>query len=195
MNEIQNGPSQAVVADERVRYYYFGRRVFPVHQGIVTAGAIVVPATDDTPEMLRVAFAYCSPSDIFRRRSSGIEYRRKITHTSDGETKSERVEVVIYGGLDIVNSRLGLCPIEAYPEQQYAVQRMSKSVIEDVMATFNGIVPAEDKPRLWQSRKLALAARGVQIMSYCRHYHINMNIGWELLDACQEKLPGFIYEA
>lgn len=178
--------------DASIRYYYFGRRIFPRHQGVVTAGAVSLPHGAQEPARFKVAFAYCAPSDIFRRRTSGIERRRQIKY-DNGETTCTSVDVVIHGGVDIVNSRLGVCPIKEYPEQAYVIYRNGDTLMTQIMYAFNHVVPVDDKPQLWAKRQLVLAPRIVQIASFCRHKRLDMQLGWNILQACEERIPGFVY--
>ena len=141
------GPDGSVVVKlpqlPKVHYYYFGRKIWQQHRGIVTAAAIILDAEKKT---MRVAFAYCSPLDQFHRSTI---YR---------PSKETGQDEPIAGGREIAAARLG---VAAWPEEKLMFYdgTYTHSLLDGVIRIFNNSVPRKEKPQLWQNRMLLLASR------------------------------------
>lgn len=136
-------------AQPGVHYLYFGRNLWRSHHGVLTVGAVVcdsVSAAGPTGKVVKLAFAFCSPSD---------EFVRYTEHRIDNKTKKE---TVLKGGIDIVNGRLGLVP-SAIAAPRCCTVPLIGTVLQTVMTFFNEKMPRCDKPGLWRSRQLAVAPR------------------------------------
>ena len=141
-------------AQPRVHYLYFGRNLWRSHHGILTVGAVldgaVNPASGEKTPVVTIAFAFCSPLDPFLR------YTERRVELKNGRP-TDKV-TVIKGGIDIVNARLGLVPMEGIGKHTYTVP-LSGTVLQTVMTFFNTALAKADKPKIWQARMLAVAPR------------------------------------
>lgn len=144
-----------------VRHYYFGRALWAQHHGIVTAG---VALDTEAPGYCRVAFAFCAPGDAFQRHSVVCRRRMRDRHNhrvvTDANGKPVVETVMLKGGIDIVNARLGVAPLEGYKETYTSVKYGElPDLVKVVIDTFNGQEPKTVFPQLWRRRRLCLATR------------------------------------
>ena len=134
----------AAIAKPNVHYYYFGRRVWPQHRGIVTAAAIVL---DEEKHTMRVAFAFCSPADQFHRTAVCLQV--------NGSKEAPEVHA---GGREIAGARLGVTDWPDEPLQFYE-GTYTRGLLDGVIRIFNYHMPKADKPQLWHNRVLMMASR------------------------------------
>lgn len=182
--DTETTPTDDTAKKPEITYFYFGRNLWAQHRGIVTAG--IMPANPAEPEgVQRTAFAFCSPTDNFRRHTAEplrrnvrksvqqqldeLRVAAKAVITNPGEPTRNSVRRAIVetkvetvheqaGGIDIVRARMGLVQTERYKAQFYETP-MDGTSLRTVISVFNDMMPAEDKPQLWRDRVLVVAAR------------------------------------
>lgn len=161
-----------------VRYYYFGRQLWARHRGIVTAGVMQSP---EDPEVMRVAYAFCSPLDQFRRFSGepvrkrvlvpcstehpnrelngwvpGTEFDTDTAHKLGVKLMEKTIVLPQSGGITLVNARLGLCEVEGEKQEFVEVPKISDIHLIKYAILGYRMLPATAKPRLWKGRILGI---------------------------------------
>lgn len=192
-----------------VSYFYFGRNLWSRHRGVVTAG--VIP--DYEAGTAKVAFAFCSPLDAFRRFSepSTMAVRK---HIEDPASPGRHVTVTEQvpnpapkpGGADIVNARLGLVPdapvkggcLEV-PLVRHSITNRDTGEIEEgyslmhtAIVAFNRHLPAAAKPRIWKRRKLVFGSPLALALSNAASYAEAMTATALLWHKGPEPVMGFV---
>jgi len=169
-----------------VNYFYFGRNIWARHRGVATVG--IIP--DYEAGTAKVAFAFCSPLDAFRRFSEGPEMpRRERVEEPAGSGKYITRTVMVPnpnpkpGGADLVNARLGLVP-DSPVKANHVVVPVSTvkvknketgevdnafSLIRTAVAAFNAY-PSNLKPRIWKNRRLVYGSIFYVALENCRNY-------------------------
>ena len=179
--------------NNEVAHYYFGRGLWNEHRGIVTAGVQIL---DD--DQYRIAFAFCAPTDQFRRHS--VPSTIQLVYP----TVQSHLDAVIAAGqdlLDVVNAAQSADERQTL-RRAMARQSISKEVKHpggiDIVAARLGIEDKEGfptqfwdvactsgpvmailqvfntmmvgcKPQLWQKRILTVDTRLALVLANATH--------------------------